>query len=99
MQKNHLVYVFRVPKLLGMRVVTIVLTAFLMTAMSISSYAQNNQRNEVSGVITDEQGLPVIGANVIEVGTTNGTVTDIDGNFSIDVASGASISISYIGYK
>lgn len=99
MQKNHLVYVFRVRKLSGMRVVTIVLMACLMTAMSISSYAQNNQRNEVSGVITDETGLPVIGANIIEVGTSNGTVTDIDGNFSINVAAGASISISYIGYN
>ena len=42
--------------------------------------------------------MPVIGANIIEVGTTNGTVTDVDGNFSLSVADNATIRISYIGY-
>ena len=41
----------------------------------------------VSGVINDETGLPVIGANVVEKGTTNGTITDAEGRFSLNVAS------------
>lgn len=51
----------------------------------------------VSGVIEDNLG-PIIGANVIEKGTTNGTVTDIDGNFSLSVPANATLAISYIGY-
>lgn len=53
----------------------------------------------VAGMIVDETGLPIIGANVVEKGTTNGTVTDIDGKFSINVSSeDAILIISYIGY-
>lgn len=57
------------------------------------------QRKQITGKVTDEQGEPVIGANIIEEGTTNGTVTDIDGNFSLLVEQdNATIRISYIGY-
>lgn len=56
------------------------------------------QGKQITGSIVDEQGVPVIGANVIEVGTTNGTVTDIDGKFWLQVADDAIIRISYIGY-
>lgn len=53
----------------------------------------------ITGVIVDETGLPVIGANVVEKGTTNGTVTDIDGKFSLIVSSeDAILIVSYIGY-
>ena len=53
----------------------------------------------VVGVIVDETGLPIIGANVVEKGTTNGTVTDMDGKFSINVSSDdAILVVSYIGY-
>lgn len=53
----------------------------------------------VTGNITDEKGEPIIGANVIEKGTiSNGTVTDVDGNFSLKVTSDAVLQISYIGY-
>lgn len=44
-------------------------------------------------------GEPIIGATIMEAGTTNGTVSDIDGNFTLDVAAGSTINISYIGYK
>lgn len=53
---------------------------------------------KITGVITDEKGEPIIGANVVVKGTTNGTVTDMDGRFSLDVEKGASLEISYIGY-
>lgn len=56
------------------------------------------QVRQISGTVLDEQGIPVIGANVIENGTTNGTVTDIDGNFQLQVANDAVVTISYIGY-
>ena len=54
----------------------------------------------VKGVILDADGIPVIGASVLEKGTTNGVITDIDGNYSLSVSSkDAVIVISYIGYK
>ena len=56
------------------------------------------QRKTVTGTVVDATGLPVIGANVIEIGTTNGTVTDVDGKFSLSVANNATIRITYIGY-
>ena len=45
---------------------------------------------------TDE---PIIGASVLEQGTTNGTITDFDGNFTLNVAAGAQLVFSYVGYK
>lgn len=57
------------------------------------------QRKQISGRVTDESGEAVIGANIIEEGTNNGTVTDIDGNFSLLVEQeDATIRVSYIGY-
>ena len=55
------------------------------------------QSKKVSGVVSDAMG-PVIGATVMEKGTSNGTVTDLDGNFTLDVQPGAVLVISYIGY-
>ncbi|MDE6085426.1 MAG: TonB-dependent receptor, partial [Muribaculaceae bacterium] len=55
---------------------------------------------KISGTVTDENNEPLIGATVIEVGTSNGTMTDFDGNFFLDVANKMStIKISYVGYK
>ncbi|MDR1098255.1 MAG: SusC/RagA family TonB-linked outer membrane protein [Tannerella sp.] len=52
----------------------------------------------ISGIVSDETGEPVIGANIIEKGTTNGIMTDVDGKFLLNVSEGAVIQISYIGY-
>lgn len=57
------------------------------------------QEVNVSGVVTDATGETIIGASVVEKGTTNGTVTDIDGKFSIKVKQGAQLEFSYIGYN
>jgi TonB-linked SusC/RagA family outer membrane protein len=55
---------------------------------------------KVTGVVQDQNGVPVIGATVIEKGTTNGTATNKDGRFSLEVAGASSVlRISYIGYK
>ena len=49
--------------------------------------------------MTDKTGEPIIGANVLVKGTTNGTITDFDGNYSISVPSNATLVFSYVGYK
>ena len=57
------------------------------------------QTKSISGTIVDSNGIPVIGANVLVKGTTNGTITDIDGNFTLTVPAGAILQISFIGYN
>lgn len=56
-------------------------------------------RQKISGSVKDVNGEPIIGATVMEGGTTNGTITDFDGNFVLEVADGAELDISYIGYQ
>lgn len=56
------------------------------------------QDNKVTGTVKDALG-PIIGASIIEKGTTNGTITDMDGNFSLNVHSGATLVVRYVGYK
>lgn len=68
--------------------------SFLLLSASIIMYAQQ----EVTGTVTDDMG-PVIGATVMEKGTSNGTVTDFDGNFKLKVQAGKTLVFSYIGYK
>lgn len=60
--------------------------------------AVTQQTKKITGVVVDDAGFPVIGANVIEKGTTNGVITDLDGNFTLEVPDGATIEISFIGY-
>ena len=62
------------------------------------SVASVQQTKQVSGHVTDSQG-PLIGATVMEKGTNNGTVTDFDGNFSLNVNPGATLVVSYVGYE
>lgn len=59
--------------------------------------AQQNKK-QIKGKVVDATGEAVIGANVLEKGTTNGVITDIDGNFVLNVSTGAILEISYIGY-
>lgn len=70
-------------------------SCLVMMFLSISMMAQ---KVPVSGTVSDQTG-PVIGASVIEKGTTNGTMTDNDGHFTLTVSKGAVIEISSIGYK
>lgn len=58
-----------------------------------------SQKRSVKGTVTDTNGEPVIGANVVQKGTTNGVISDVDGNFDINVAEGSILEISYIGYR
>ncbi|MCR5077129.1 MAG: TonB-dependent receptor [Prevotella sp.] len=73
----------------------IFLSAMLMMFCGFIS-AQNVN---VSGTVLDPTGEPVIGATIMEKGTSNGTVTDLDGHFAFKAAQGSTISISYIGYQ
>ena len=59
---------------------------------------QQPAKKQITGKVVDAQGDAIIGANIIETGTTNGTVTDIDGKFSLNVENNSYINISYIGY-
>lgn len=70
-------------------------SCLVLMFLSISMMAQ---KVPVSGTVSDQTG-PVIGASVIEKGTTNGTMTDNDGHFTLTVSKGAVIEISSIGYK
>jgi len=63
----------------------------------LPSVSQN--KKTVSGIVKDENGEPIIGANVIEKGTANGTVTDMDGKYTLEVSSSTVVlQLSYIGY-
>ena len=74
--------------------------AIILNTINIANSNKILQQNkrQISGKVTDESGEPIIGANVVEVGTTNGTVTDLDGGFSLQVGENAQLDISYIGY-
>lgn len=78
----------------GHRFLTLYSLFFLFGATML--YAQQQQ---VSGVIKDAIGEPIIGANVSEKGTTNGAITDLDGNYTLSVKPNAILLISYIGYE
>lgn len=83
-------------KQVNLRIYQTILTLILGLFLSVGAYAQNIT---VKGHVKDATGEPVIGANVVEVAnTSNGTITDLDGNFTLNVPEGARISISFIGY-
>ena len=71
-----------------------------LTVCPISANAAVTQQTiKVKGQVVDQDGEPLIGATVRVKGATTGSVTDIDGNFTIDAASNATLLISYVGYK
>lgn len=65
---------------------------------STTSTVPIGQKKTVKGQVVDAAGIPVIGANIVAKGTTNGTITDIDGNFSLEVTEGTILTVSYIGF-
>lgn len=72
------------------------LAVVLMCVMGVSLYAQSQT---VRGTVKDQAGEPIAGATILEQGTENGVITDIDGNYSLKVKPGASLVISYVGYE
>ena len=74
-------------------------TATTVTTKSVDEIQAVQQGKRVTGVVLDNAGIPIIGANIIVKGTTNGTVTDFDGNYTLEeVPADAVLVISYIGY-
>ena len=71
-----------------------------MLVLSSFMYVANAQQRNVQGMVTDPNGEPIIGASVVVKGTTNGTITDFDGKFTLaDVPEKGILTVSYIGYK
>ena len=75
------------------------LTLFLLVAVTGFAFADmNQQKRTVTGTVTDDSGEPIIGANIVEKGTTNGIITDLNGSFTLSVNNDAVLRVSYIGY-
>lgn len=69
----------------------------MLFCLCFSLYALAQQIS-ITGVVVDTHNEPVIGASVLEKGTSNGTITDVDGKYTLKVASGSTLVFSYIGY-
>lgn len=67
-------------------------------AMVVFASVSVSAQRTISGTVTDTEGEPLIGANVLEAGTSNGTITDIDGTYSISVADDATLLFSFTGF-
>lgn len=85
MQQKH--------NLSAMSYLVVTLLALLLSVPALA------QRVRVTGTVVDALHEPIVGATVMERGTTNGTVTDIDGKFALEVKQGAMIHVSYVGFK
>ncbi|MDP2687090.1 MAG: mucoidy inhibitor MuiA family protein [Aequorivita sp.] len=64
-----------------------------------SNYKYNPTIRRVTGTVIDDTGLPLPGVNVIEVGTSNGTQTDFDGNYTLDIQGSRELAYSYVGFE
>lgn len=71
---------------------------YLFKAAERTTALANQQKKIITGTVVDPNGEAVIGANVLVKGTTNGTITDMDGKFSLEVPEGAMLEITYVGY-
>ncbi|MDL2309978.1 TonB-dependent receptor [Parabacteroides sp. OttesenSCG-928-B22] len=84
-------------KQVNLRICQTILTLIVGLFLSVGAYAQDIT---VKGHVKDASGMEVIGANIVEKGNpTKGTITDYDGNFTLTVPKGTTLTISYIGYK
>ena len=71
----------------------------LMATNSVSEIQVSQQQQVIKGIVVDEAGEGIIGANVMVEGTKMGTITDFDGRFSLSIPKGSKIKVSFIGYK
>ncbi|MDC1355946.1 carboxypeptidase-like regulatory domain-containing protein, partial [Flavobacteriaceae bacterium] len=74
---------------------TMILTLFMALIVQVT-FAQ---QQTVSGTVSDENGLPLIGATVVISGTSSGTTTDFDGNYRTNARQGEVLNFSYVGYE
>lgn len=75
------------------------LSILFLFAFCIPSLLLAQQAASISGRVVDMQGEPIIGANVVVKGTTNGSITDLDGNYTVKTTPGTTLEITYMGYK
>lgn len=92
--KNQLTINSTTSSLLRGKVVFFIFLFSTLFSMSVLA-----QVKTVSGTVLDEIGMPLPGANILETGTTNGTTTDFDGNYTIKAGSNATLTFTYVGYK
>ena len=91
----------KIPLMINMRVCAFCLVPAMVFAENTHEVTVLNaqqQTRKAVGVVTDKTGEAIIGANVVEKGTTNGTITDLDGKYVMEVSSNATLEFSYIGY-
>ena len=94
MKMNHYL---NVPGLLR-RFAKIGLALLLVLSVAFGAGAQDVSPARVSGTVVDQQGMPVVGAGVVVRGTQTGSVTDLDGRFTVMAAKDATLTVSFIGY-
>jgi TonB-linked SusC/RagA family outer membrane protein len=81
-----------------MKITKQIRSIYLLFLLSLFSLSANAQSISVKGVVKSTSGEELIGVNVVEVGTTNGTITDIDGKYTLKVSANSKLSFSYLGY-
>lgn len=86
-------------RFLAMRLVALVFSFTFIVCSGFFTYASAQSNVKVTGQVTDNAGLPVIGAGVVEDGTTSGVVTDASGNYAIAVKTGAKLVFTCLGYE
>ena len=72
---------------------------FYVICMTFLPFIVDAQVRDITGMVYDEKGDPIPGVTIVKVGTTEGTITDIDGKFSIDVSKGDVLRFSFIGFS
>ena len=90
-----------------LNIVNLIINAYEFDAFAISMVSEdshnpvvNQQDTHVKGTVIDSRtGEPIIGANIVVKGTTNGTITGVDGDYSLKAPVGSVLEISFIGYK
>ena len=71
---------------------------FMLLTIFMTSMTAFAQKQNFSGTVVDSEGEPIIGASVVQKGTSQGSITDIDGNFTVNAEAGTTLVVSYIGY-
>jgi hypothetical protein len=77
----------------------LVRVVFMMLPMLLLSFLTYAQTGQVRGIVTDENGSPIPGANVVVKGTTNGNMTDLNGRYQVNADSKSTLVFTFIGYK
>ena len=77
----------------------IVLSTSKATNQKIAQEKSQGKDKTIKGVVTDEKGEALIGVNILVKGTSKGTITDLDGNFTLSASKGDALDVSYVGYK